>query len=72
MFVQLFDEVAVDAPTNVVHSDGAGLDVKRGYFGRCIHQNVCNLGVMRGRRTRKNDIKVIDDRAVSAEMETLV
>lgn len=70
--MQLFDKVAVDAPTNVVHSDGAGLDVKTGYFGRCIHHNICNLGVMRGRRSRKSDIKVIDDRAVSAEIETLV
>lgn len=72
MFVQLFDEVAVNAPTNVVHSDGAGLNVKSSYFGRCVYQNISNFGVMRGHCTRKSDFKIIDDRAVSAEMETSV
>lgn len=40
MVVPLFEKVTVDAPTDVVHSDGAGLDVEGGDFGRCIHQNI--------------------------------
>lgn len=35
------------ALTDVVHSDGAGLDVEASDFGRCVHQNICDLVVMR-------------------------
>lgn len=51
------------APTNVVHGDGADLDVEAGDFGRRVHQNICNLGEMRG-RVGKSDLDVIDDRSV--------
>lgn len=68
----LFDKVTVDAPTNVVHGDGAGLDVEVGDFGRCVHQNICDLSVVRDRRAGESDREVVDDRSISAGMERLV
>lgn len=49
-----------DAPTDVVHGDGADLNVKAGDLGRCVHQNIGNLGVVRGGRD-KSEQEVGDD-----------
>lgn len=68
----LFDKITVDAPTDVVHCDGSGLDVESGDFGRCSHQDFCDLIVVRGRLAREFELEVIDDRSVSAGMERLV
>lgn len=63
---QPVDKVAADvAPTDVVHGDGAGLDVEAGDFGRCDHQNICDLGVMRD-GVDKSEHQVVDDRPISA------
>lgn len=70
-FVLLFENVTVDAPTDVVHSDGAGLNVEGGDFGRCVHQNIWDLNVVR-ERAGEFDLEVVDDRSVSAGMERLV
>lgn len=48
------------APTDVVHGDGADLDVKAGDLGRCVHQNIGNLGVGRDGRD-KCELEVGDD-----------
>lgn len=53
------------ALTDVVHSDGVGLDVEASDFGRCVHQNICDLGVMRG-GVDKSEHEVVDDRSISA------
>lgn len=64
--MQPFDKVAVDvAPTDVVHGDGAGLDVKASDFRRCVHQNICYLGEMWD-GLDKSEHEVIDDRSISA------
>lgn len=64
--MQPFGKVAVDvAPTDVVHCDGAGLDVEASDFGRCVHQNFSNFGVMRG-GVDESECDVIDDRSISA------
>lgn len=61
-----FEEVAEDvSPTDVVHGDGAGFDVKASDFGRCFHQNLSDVGVRRA-GVVKSDPNVIDDRSISA------
>lgn len=53
------------ALTDVVHSDGAGLDVEASDFGRRVHQNFCDVGVLRD-GVDKSEHQVVDDRSISA------
>lgn len=68
----LFDKVTVDAPTDVVYSDRAGLDVEGSDFGRCVNQNICDASVVRDRHAGETDCEVVDDRSVSTGIERLM
>lgn len=53
------------APTDVVHGDGAGLDVEAGDFGRRVDQNSGDVCMMRDGAV-KSELDVIDDRSIPA------